>query len=134
MRSIDSFYNNLREPDKSCLEALRFLILKHDAAISEEMKYGMPFFILNKKMLCYFWIDKKSKLPYIGFKEGKLLNLPWLELGDRSTISVMYIDPYADLPLKKLRQTLNSCIELLGKKTAAKAIKKTITKPAKKQA
>ena len=113
MRNIDSFYLGLNEPVKSCLEALRTIILKHDSQISESMKYGMPFFSIHKKMLCYFWKDKKNGLPYIGFKEAKSLPFPWLEIGDRSTISVMYIDPYADLPLKKLHQTLKAAIEIV---------------------
>jgi uncharacterized protein DUF1801 len=112
MRSIDSFYLQLREPNRSCLEALRTFILKHDVAISESLKYGMPFFCFNDKMLCYFWTDKKTKLPYIGFKEGTKLDFPWLDRGDRSRFSVMHIDPYEDLPLKNIRQTLNACIGL----------------------
>ena len=117
MRNIDSFYLGLDEPVKSCLEALRTIILKHDPQISESIKYGMPFFSIHKKMLCYFWKDKKSGLPYIGFKEAKALPFPWLEIGDRSTISVMYIDPYDDLPLKKLKQTLNAAIKIVELKT-----------------
>ncbi|HTE25923.1 DUF1801 domain-containing protein [Flavitalea sp.] len=117
MRNIDSFYLGLNEPVKSCLEALRTIILKHDSQISESMKYGMPFFSIHKKMLCYFWKEKKNGLPYIGFKEAKSLPFPWLEIGDRSTISVMYIDPYSDLPLKKLRQTLKAAIEIVELKS-----------------
>jgi hypothetical protein len=117
MRNIDSFYLGLDEPVKSCLEALRTIILKHDSQISESIKYGMPFFSIHKKMLCYFWKDKKSGWPYIGFKEAKSLPFPWLEIGDRSTISVMHIDPYADLPLKKLKQTLNAAIKIVELKT-----------------
>ena len=113
MRNIDLFYLGLDEPVKSCLEALRAIILKHDSQISESMKYGMPFFSIHNKMLCYFWRDKKNGLPYIGFKEGKSLPFQWLEIGNRSTISVMYIDPHADLPREKIARTLTAAIEIV---------------------
>jgi hypothetical protein len=121
MRNIDSFYLGLKEPVKGCLDALRIIILKHHPGISESMKYGMPFFSIHKKMLCYFWMDKKSGLPYIGFKEAKSLPFPWLDIGERSTISVMYIDPYADLPLQKIRQTLKAAIKIVELKTFKKS-------------
>src|SRR5688572_19750337 len=119
MRHIDSFYLTQEEPVKSCLEALRIIILKHDQRITESIKYGMPFFSIHKKMLCYFWKDKKSGFPYIGFKEAKLLPFPWLDPGDRSVISVMHIDPYQDLPLEKLKQTLNAAIAIADSKSGA---------------
>jgi penicillin-binding protein-related factor A (putative recombinase) len=77
----------------------------------------MPFFSFQKSMLCYFWIDKKSNLPYIGFMEGKDLDFEWLEAGDRSRVRIMYIDPYEDLPLKKIRQTLKASIIILLQKS-----------------
>jgi uncharacterized protein DUF1801 len=112
MKSIDSFYAGLREPTKSCLLALRIIILKHNPAITEAIKYGMPCFSYQNKMLCYFWSDKKTGMPYIGFKDYKKLALPWLEADNRSAMSIMFIDPYADLPLKRIRQTLTACIRL----------------------
>ena len=120
MRTLDAFYADLKEPVSSCLEALRTIILKHDPAMSEALKYGMPCFSHNKKMLCYFWIDKKNKMPYIGFKNGVMLRFPWLETGERTRFSIMYIDPYEDIPVKKIRQTLKALIDnqksLSGKK------------------
>jgi hypothetical protein len=66
-------------------------------------------------MLCYFWVDKKTKLPYIGFKGAQVLDFPWLERGDRTMFSIMRIDPYEDLPLKHIRKTVKACIDLQAK-------------------
>ena len=112
MRSPDAFYAGLKEPVRSCLEALRIIILNYDPAITESIKYGMPFFSYNKKMLCYFWVDKKNKMPYIGFKNGVSLNFSWLETGDRTRFSIMYIDPYEDIEIKKVRRTLKALISM----------------------
>jgi hypothetical protein len=92
------------------------MLLKYDPGISEALKYGMPCFSFNNKMLCYFWIDKKSKLPYISFKDAQKLDFPWLEHGDRTMFSILYIDPYEDLPLKKINRTLKACIALQNPK------------------
>ena len=116
MKSADLFYAKLAEPNAGCLTALRFVILKHNQNISETIKYGMPFFTYKQKMLCYFWIDTKNLLPYIGFMEGCHMNFDWLEAGDRARIRIMYFDPYEDIPLKKVKQTLNASIILLDRK------------------
>ncbi len=117
MKLADDYYAGLSEPYSSCLTALRSIILKYDHRIHESIKYGMPFFSFQKSMLCYFWIDKRSGLPYIGFMEGKQLNFEWLEAGNRSRIRIMYIDPYEDIPLKKLKETLKASILILSEKS-----------------
>lgn len=42
MRETDRFYLNKEEPNKSCLLALRSMILQQDPGITETQKYGMP--------------------------------------------------------------------------------------------
>jgi hypothetical protein len=46
LRGIDRFYLQKEEPVKSCLIALREIILKQDREITVAWKYGMPFFLL----------------------------------------------------------------------------------------
>ncbi len=116
MKSVDLFYAKLPEPNAGCLAALRTIILNHEPQIGESLKYGMPFFTYKKKMLCYFWIDKKTALPYIGFMEGRNLRFDWLEAGNRARISIMYMDPYEDIPVKKIKKTLDASIAILSKK------------------
>ncbi|KAA1242987.1 DUF1801 domain-containing protein [Aquimarina sp. RZ0] len=73
MKKIDCYYLNMEEPNKSCLLALRSIILKQDPEISETKKWGMPCFCFKKKMFCYLWTDKKTQDPYILFVEGNYL-------------------------------------------------------------
>jgi hypothetical protein len=117
MRSIDNFYLGLKEPTSSCLAALRVMILRYHPGMSEALKYGMPFFSFNNKMLCYFWINKKTRLPYISFKDAQQLPFPWLEHANRTRFSIMNIDPYQDLPVREINQTLKACIALQNSKT-----------------
>ena len=47
MRDIDNFYINKQEPAKSCLLALREIILNYDTRITEAWYYRTPFFVLK---------------------------------------------------------------------------------------
>lgn len=84
MSNMDGFYLDLEEPNKSCLVAMRRIILSCDKDVSETRKYGMPCFCFRGKMFCYLWVDKKSKEPYFLLVEGKHLHHPALEKGNRS--------------------------------------------------
>ena len=53
MKEPDNFYLQQEEPIKGCLLALKEIILSQDEDISNEWKYGMPFFCYKKKMFCY---------------------------------------------------------------------------------
>ena len=53
MKALDDFYLQQNEPVKSCLLALREIILSQDADITNALKYGMPFFCYKGKMFCY---------------------------------------------------------------------------------
>jgi hypothetical protein len=70
IRETDAFYLNQEEPNKSCLLALRTIILDQDKQITETRKYGMPCFCYKGKMFCYLWTDKKTDEPYILMVEG----------------------------------------------------------------
>ena len=80
---LNDFYLSKKEPHKSCLLALRSIILQQDEEVKETTKYGMPCFCYKNKMFCYLWTDKKSGLPYLLMVEGKHLNHPRLEKGSR---------------------------------------------------
>jgi hypothetical protein len=68
---LDNFYFQQEEPDKSCLLALREIILSQDTNITATWKYGMPFFCYKGKMFCYLWLHKTLHQPYIGIVEGE---------------------------------------------------------------
>ncbi len=112
MKVIDNFYLNKDEPNRSCLLALRSIILEQDSLVTETQKYGMPCFCYKKKMFCYLWTDKKTDEPYILFVEGKYLDHPELEKGDRSRMKIFRIDPNANLPIDTIELLLNEALDL----------------------
>lgn len=109
---IESYYLSQQEPIKSCFLALRSIILKQDAAIIETWKYGMPCFSYKKKMFCYLWTDKKTDEPYILFVEGKQLNHPRLEQGNRSRMKIFRINPNKDIPINTIKLLLKEALNL----------------------
>ncbi len=110
-QEIGNYYLSKDEPNKSCLLALRDIILVQDKNVSETWKYGMPCFCYKKKMFCYLWTDKKTDEPYILMVEGKHLNHPGLEQGKRSRMKIFRINPNIDLPLQTIEQLLNDALD-----------------------
>lgn len=108
----DHFYLDKEEPARSCLLALRSIILKQDSNISETRKYGMPCFCYKQRMFCYLWTDKKTNEPYILMVEGKHLEHPALEQGKRSRMKILRIDPGKDLPLSTVDLILNMGLDI----------------------
>lgn len=109
---IHNYYLNKEEPNKGCLLALRRLILKQDSNITETQKWGMPCFCFKKKMFCYLWTDKKTNEPYILFVEGKHLEHPKLEMGERSRMKIFRVHPNKDLPVNTIELLLNKALNL----------------------
>ncbi|EAR00978.1 DUF1801 domain-containing protein [Maribacter sp. HTCC2170] len=112
MNEKHNFYLNKDEPNKSCLLALRDIILKQDENITETTKYGMPCFCYKQKMFCYLWEDKKTKEPYILFVEGQHLHHPELESGNRARMKIFRVNPLLDIPLKTINFLINEALEL----------------------
>ncbi len=111
-QDVNNYYLNQNEPNRSCLLALRKIIVSLDNNITETTKYGMPCFCYQNKMFCYLWADKKSFEPYILLVEGKYLNYPELEAGKRSRLKIFRINPNMDLPIESIRRILNSALDL----------------------
>jgi hypothetical protein len=99
LNQLNHFYLDQDEPAKSCLLALKKIILSVDTNITPEWKYKMPFFYYRGKMFCYLWVDKNTKEPYIGVIKGKDVDHPLLEIGDRKMVKIIRINPNIDLPL-----------------------------------
>ena len=110
MKASDHFYLQQEEPLKGMLLALREIILEQDKDITNELKYGMPFFCYKGKMFCYVWFHKKYKQPYIGIVEGKRFNDPFLIQEKRSRMKVMLLDPDKDLPLHLIETLIRKAI------------------------
>ena len=112
LRELDNYYYNKEEPNRSCLLALRNIIFKHDQNITETLKYGMPCFCYKKKMFCYLWTDRKTGEPYILMVEGKHLDHPELETGNRSRMKIFRVNPNKDLPGKTIENILEKALNL----------------------
>lgn len=112
LRPIDDFFLNKEEPIKSCLQSLREYVLKKDGRIVEAWKYGMPFYCLRGKMICYLWVHKKFRQPYFGIVEGKKMDHPDLLAEKRSRMKILLIDPAMDLPLDKINTILSKMLLL----------------------
>jgi hypothetical protein len=109
---LESFYLRQSEPNKSCLLALRSIILAADTQVNETRKYGMPCFCYGRKMFCYLWIDKTTNKPYILMVDGNYLNHDFLEKGDRSRMKIFRIDPEKNLPIRKIKLVLGDALKL----------------------
>ena len=114
--SQDNFYLDKQEPNKSCLLAMRNLILGYDKNITETQKYGMPCFCYKGKMFCYLWVDKKSDEPYFLMVEGNHLKHPDLETGDRSRMKILRVNPNKDLPIATINLIMNQALDLYRNK------------------
>ncbi len=114
MKSTDLFYSKVDEPNKSCLLALRDLILSFDSGITHELKYGMPFFIYKGKMICYLWTHKKFLKPYIGVVDGNKMEHPGLLLEKRARMKILLVDAEKDLDVKSIKLLLKKILALRG--------------------
>ena len=112
MKASDNFYLQQDEPVKSCLFALKEIILSQDKDITTAWKYGMPFFCYKGKMFCYLWVHKKYKQPYIGIVEGKHIHHPDLVIEKRARMKIMLFDPNKDLPINTIKSVLQQALDL----------------------
>lgn len=115
MSEMEKFYLEKKEPAKSCLLALRDIIKAQHENIHETSKYGMPCFCYGKKIICYLWTDKKTDEPYILFAEGRKLEVPELEIGERKKMKIFRINPSKDIPVLKIRNILKMALDLHNK-------------------
>ena len=109
---FDNFYTNKEERLRSCLLALRRIIRNQNTRITETRKWGMPCFCYRNKMFCFLWNDKHTGEPYILMVEGKRLNHPELEAGNRSRMKIFRVDPKADIAIKTIESLLEAALDL----------------------
>ena len=117
MSDTDSFYLEKQEPNRSCLLVMRKMILNADNDITETQKYGMPCFCYKGKAFTYLWVDKKTHEPYFLLVEGKHLNHPLLEMGDRLRMKVLRVNSNNDLPVVAIRLIITQALDLYKKGT-----------------
>lgn len=111
-KALDNFYLQQDEPVKSCLLALRKIILSKDSDITNVWKYRMPFFCYKGKMFCYLWVQRQTHQPYLGIVEGKRIHHPNLVMEKRSRMKVIVFDPEKDLPIRTINLILKQALDL----------------------
>ena len=112
IRELDQFYAKKEEPNRSCLLALRAIIMQQDEAVTETKKYGAPCFCYKGKMFCYLWVDKKTTEPYLLMVEGRHLNQARLEKGTRKRMKILRINPREDLEVTLIENILKDALDL----------------------
>lgn len=115
IQNLHHYYMNNEEPNKSCLLALRAIILRQDHNVTETQKWGMPCFCYKKKMFCYLWTDKKTNEPYLLMVEGKYLDHPKLEKGSRARMKIFRVNPNKNLSIKTIETILKNALDLYRK-------------------
>lgn len=116
MRAIDNFYENQEEPNKSCLLALKSIILDYNENISSRWYYRLPCFMYQNQIFCYLWIDKKTQFPYIAIGKGIKIEHPDLIPGKRTFTSILMIDPNKDIPIETIYNIFDMVMELYSDK------------------
>ena len=109
-QSPEEFYSDKEEPVKSCLYALRDIILDWNEELGETLKYGMPCFVFRKKQFCYLWTDKETGNPYILVVEGNQIDHPALQQGDRKRMKILPVDPEQDIPVGTIHEVLEMAL------------------------
>lgn len=110
LRPADNYFAQQQEPAKSVLLAMRQLVLAYDKHITEEWKYGMPFYCYKGKMFCYLWVHKKFSQPYIGIVAGSIVADPDFIQEKRARMKILLLDPAKDIPVKKIKATLKQVV------------------------
>lgn len=110
LRPIDSYFAQQAEPTKSCLLAMRQLLLSYDDNLTEDWKYGMPFYCYKGKMMCYLWVHKKLHKPYFGIVAGSVVTDPDLIQEKRARMKILLLDPGKDIPVKKIQAILKQLV------------------------
>ena len=103
----EKFYFDAKEPNKSVFLALKDIISGWDENVDQCLKYGLPCFTLNKKIMCYIWQDKKTKIPYILFNYGPFIKHKELKTKGRKSMKSLDIFPEKDIPFNNLINILD---------------------------
>jgi hypothetical protein len=116
MKPIDLYFESKAEPDRGCRLFLRSHIMALTEDITEDWKYGMPFYCYRGKRFCYLWIDKKRAQPYIGFVDGLHLEHPDLLREKRSRMKILLVDPKGEIPLPTIDAILHAALSFVKTK------------------
>lgn len=112
IKKLDSIFLSYTEPIQSCLLALREYILQLDKNVVETIKWETPCYCYKNRMFCFLCADIKKNLPYILIVEGRYIDHPCLETGNRVRMKILPIDPNKDLPMDDISFILEEALNL----------------------
>lgn len=112
MNALDDFYEGQKEPVKSCLLALRSIILDYHTALEPRWYYRLPCFMYQNQIFCYLWVDKQKLWPYIAIGKGVKIEHPDLIQGNRTFTKLLMIDPDKDIPVEKVHRIFDLAMAL----------------------
>jgi hypothetical protein len=104
---IDNYFLSLPEPHQSCLLFLRSFLLGYSEQITEKRSFNTPFYHYKGKALCFISYDPKSRIIYISFTRGFLIDHPNLVSEGRKQHKVFYADPEKDIDVESLTEILD---------------------------
>jgi hypothetical protein len=107
-----AYFLKQEEPNKSCLLAMRTVVLAFNKDITETKKYGMSCFCYQTKAFCYLWADKKTNEPYFLLVDGNKLNHSLLETDDRARMKILRVNPNEDLHITTIYEILEEVLNL----------------------
>ena len=113
MKALDAYYDGLAEPLQGYMLAVRKIMLDLDEEIESTWKWSTPFFLYRKRMLCYLWVDKKTREPYLGIYGGDALNHPSLVQKHRAKIRKLMLNVDKDIPAGTIRVVLGLAMTLI---------------------
>lgn len=112
MKETEHYYLRQEEPNRSCLQALRGIILSLDEHITESIKWGTPCFSYKNRMFCFLALTKAPKSPYLLIVEGLLVDHPLLVMGSRKRMKTLSLDANEDFPIEVLLEILQQTLDL----------------------
>ena len=115
LKALDNFYEEQEEPNRSCMLALKSIILNYNPDFEAAWKYKLPCFTLNGTIFCYLWKDRKTQMPYISINKGIKIDHPALFLGNRTQFKLLYIDPNKDIPIETIHEIFALALKLYPK-------------------
>ena len=106
-----NFMQIYQKPQQGCFLAMRDIVLNSHPELKASWKWSSPFFSFRGNMFCYFWKDKKTGEPYIGFHRSKEVEHPKLEMRNRKLLKTYHINPHKDLPIEEMKEVIGLILE-----------------------
>jgi hypothetical protein len=103
---IDNYFLSLQEPERSCLLFLHSFLLTYSTDISTKRSFNTPFYYYKGKSICFISYHPETKVIYISFTNGFLIDHPDLVSEGRKKQKILYIDPSKDIDVESLSRIL----------------------------